>query len=91
MRFKKDRTTGSLYLRYREGVIHDPDRPPEGLVEETLEIGEGVYVDLDKDGYVIGVEILSLGELGDFLDKHPEGIEIPDRIENPAHFHLSQT
>lgn len=89
MNLKKDRTTGSLYLRYRKGVISDPDRLPEGLVEETLELDEGVYMDLDKDRYVIGVEFLSLEEFGDFLEKHPEGVEIPDRVEDPAHFRLS--
>ena len=86
MNIKKDRATGALYIRIREGTIYDPDRLPEGLVEETLELAEGVYLDIDKDGWVIGLEVLSLEELGAFLDRHPGGVEIPDRVENPATF-----
>ncbi len=89
MNLKKDGVTGSLYLRYREGVIRDPGCLPEGLVEESLELDEGVYMDLDKDGFVIGIEFLSLEEFGAFLDKHPDGVDIPDRVEDPAHFRLS--
>jgi uncharacterized protein YuzE len=90
VKFKKDPATGAMYLRLREGAApFDPDRLPEGFVEETLELDEGVYLDLDKEGYVIGLEILSLEEWGEFLDKHPEGVEIPERVEDPTTFKLA--
>jgi uncharacterized protein YuzE len=79
-----DRTTGAVYLRYRPGAIRDPGHPPEGLVEETLELGEGVFMDIDKDGNVIGVEFLSMDDFAAFLAEHPGGVELPERIEDLA-------
>jgi uncharacterized protein YuzE len=89
VKLSMDRMTGALYLRYLPGVIRDPDHPPEGLVEETLELGEGVYMDIDKDGNVIGVEFLSVDDFAAFLADHPDGVVIPERIEDLATYRRS--
>lgn len=88
LNIKRDEYTGTLYLRFREGTIYDPDRLPEGLVAESIELAEGAYLDVDENGLVIGVEFVTLSDFEAFLKEHPEGVDIPERIEDPAAFHL---
>lgn len=88
LNMKRDEETGTLYLRFRAGAIYDPDRLPEGLVEESIELAEGAYLDIDEDGLVIGIEFVTLSDFEAFLEEHPEGVDIPERIEDPAAFHL---
>lgn len=70
MNIKIDPETGVLYLRLKglDGVA--------GLVEETKEVEEGVYLDLDAEGKPVGMEFLSMEDFEAFLRKYPEGIEI---------------
>ncbi|MHB0876047.1 MAG: DUF2283 domain-containing protein [Anaerolineae bacterium] len=61
MRLKIDRESDALYLRLDESAI-----------VESEEVQPGVILDFDKDGRVVGVEILALssrtepGKLYDF-------------------------
>lgn len=55
---------------------------------ESIELSEGAYLDIAEDGYVIGIEFVTLSDFEEFLKEHPEGLDIPDRIEDPAAFHL---
>ena len=74
MRFRHDPATGALYFRLREGEI-----------EETLELPTpGAYVDVDRDGNVMGVEFLSLEEFVYFMDANEGEVLLPDRIEPEA-------
>lgn len=87
---RRDPTYGTLYLRFREGATGygDPDQLPEGLVEDSLELDEGVYLDVDERGQVIGIEFETLTSFEEFLKRHPEGVDIPDRVEDATSFHL---
>ncbi len=67
---------GALYIRLREGQIH-----------ETLEPAEGVYLDVDITGRVVGVEFLSLEESASRQGR--AGVELPDRLEHPGSFRLN--
>ena len=78
MKIKKDPLTGLLYLRLRGGQI-DETIPWPGW-------DDSVYLDLDKEGTVLGVEFLSSEELDQFLEDYPQGIEIPERIEDLTAF-----
>jgi uncharacterized protein YuzE len=51
----------------------------EGEVAETIEVEEGLYLDLDKDGRVIGLETHNAQT---FLEQaaSADGIEIPSMI-----------
>jgi len=48
----------------------------EGEIEETIPLAEpgfGAPVDVDWEGYVLGVELLSLEEFGELLARRLEG------------------
>ncbi|MBA2441116.1 MAG: DUF2283 domain-containing protein [Rubrobacter sp.] len=77
-RFEYDQESGAMYVRVRDGEI-----------EETLEIGGGCYLDIDHDGYVVGLECLSLQEYADLVTRSGGVLELPERIEGPATFELN--
>ncbi len=49
MKFEYDPEADAAYLQLDEGEV-----------AETREIAENLYVDLDSDGLVLGIEILSM-------------------------------
>jgi len=51
MRVRYDEQVGILYIRLKETPYHESD-----------EIREGVIIDYDKDGNVIGIEILDASD-----------------------------
>jgi uncharacterized protein YuzE len=55
----------------------------EGEVEETIEFEEGLFLDLAKDGRVIGIETHNAKV---FLEQasSADGLEIPNRVQRPA-------
>lgn len=76
MRIKFDQVSGAFYIHVRDG---DPF--------EALEIGPGAYIHIDEHGTVLQLEFLSLEE---FAELTAGGLEIPDLIEDPTHFHLAK-
>lgn len=75
-----DSESGALYLKVREGTY-----------SETIELAEpgfGAGLDIDEDGYVLGVEFLSLEEMGEFIERLGGELALPERVEDPEHFHL---
>ncbi len=74
MKFRYDPRSGALYIRLREGQIH-----------ETLELAEDAYLDIDITGRVLGAEFLSLEEFAEFASRQRKvGVELPDRLEDRA-------
>ena len=72
-RFEHDPQSDAIYVRLREGTYH-----------ETLplsELGVGAGVDVDEEGYVLGVEFLSFGEFALVVEHHGGVLEIPERME----------
>ena len=75
-----DPESGALYIRLRDGEY-----------EETLDFGNpggGVNVDIDREGYVLGLEFLSLKEYAEVIAEHGGKLVLPKRIEDPASFDL---
>ncbi|WP_420594955.1 DUF2283 domain-containing protein [Deinococcus sp.] len=62
MKFRFDPSVQALYIEVAPGEV-----------ERTVEFGENVYLDLDKESNVIGIECLDISEL--------YGLDIPSRIE----------
>lgn len=81
MRFTHDPESGAWYIRIRDGKIVE--------TVELAEPGFGAYVDIDREGYVLGVEFLSFEEYAELVARAGGKLEIPNRIEDPAHFRLS--
>jgi uncharacterized protein YuzE len=76
MRIKFDSVSGAFYVHVRDGYPF-----------EALELGPGAYVHIDEHGVVLQLEFLSLEE---FAELTADGLDIPERIADPAHFHLAE-
>jgi uncharacterized protein YuzE len=72
--FRFDPESGAIYFTLREGTVDD-----------TIEIAEGAYIDIDADHRVLGAEFLSQQEFAEVLAKYA-GLNLPERIEDPGHF-----
>jgi uncharacterized protein YuzE len=57
MKIEYSKNTDALYIRLREAEIGD-----------SVDIEEGVTVDLDEKGHIVGVEILDASEKMDISD-----------------------
>lgn len=80
MIIKMDLAAGAVYLKHRDGEV-----------AETVEVSDAdAYVDLDAEGYVLGIEFLSVAEYEEFerARQRPDGVEVPERIEDRTDFHL---
>ena len=75
--FTFDPESGAIYFTLREGTVDD-----------TIEIAEGAYLDIDAENRVLGAEFLSQEEFAEVLEQYA-GLNLPDRIEDPEHFSLS--
>jgi uncharacterized protein YuzE len=71
MRIQYDTGTNALYV-YLRGEI------PYGGVARTLEVEDGVHLDVDREGRPLGLEFLELQDFLAFLEHHDGRIEIPD-------------
>jgi uncharacterized protein YuzE len=81
MKIIKDIPAGAVYMKIRDGEV-----------AETVEVTDAdAYVDLDANGYVLGVEFLSLEEFEEFerARKAASGSGVPERIEDPDDVRLS--
>ncbi|MDZ7702925.1 MAG: DUF2283 domain-containing protein [Trueperaceae bacterium] len=65
-----DPTVDALYIHLHAGDI-----------AQTVEFEDDIYLDVDHAGRVLGVEMLGVKALSDFLMRHDGRLEIPDRIE----------
>lgn len=70
MRIERDAQHDVLYIELREGEA-----------ERTVDLDDGVHMDLDDEGRVLGVEFLSLGAFERYLERHNGQVEIPDRVK----------
>ncbi len=84
MNIKMDPETGVLYLRMK-GLEGTP-----GLVDQTVEVEEGAYLDLDAEMKPVGMEFLSIEDFEAFLEKYPDGIEILDPATAPSKTAIDQ-
>jgi uncharacterized protein YuzE len=57
MKIEYSKSIDALYIRLREAEIGD-----------SVDIEEGVTVDLDKKGHIVGIEILDASEKMDISD-----------------------
>ncbi len=65
-----DRVADALYIRLREGKVAD-----------SVELNEGIIVDLNERGEIVGLEIIDFSKSGVDLDKIVrEGVESVAKI-----------
>ena len=75
MRIELDTKANALYLYIRDEIR-------DGEAVRTLEVEEGVYLDLDADNHPLGLEFVHADSFQDFLKRHGGRIEIPAVVEN---------
>lgn len=71
MRISHDRESGALYIKIREG---QPDH-----AEDFSEKAD-VYVDVDAEGNVLGLEALSFEDLAQAIEERGGKLEVPEKI-----------
>ncbi len=82
MRIELDIEANALYLYIRDEIR-------DGEAARTLEIEEGVYLDLDADSRPLGLEFVHADAFQDFLKRHGGRIHIPTVVESLDSLHLS--
>lgn len=69
MKIRYDRKSGAIYIKLRDGV---PDH-----TEDFSEKAD-VYLDVDAEGRVIGLEALSFEDLAEAINERGGELEIPE-------------
>lgn len=59
MKVKKNVKLDVAYIQLRRGKV-----------VQTIELRPGILFDMDKNGEVVGIEVMSLEKLAPFLDVH---------------------
>ncbi len=80
MRFELDREVNALYIYFRE--------IPDGGVARTVELEEGVNLDIDEEGRTLGLEFVDAGDFHSFLQNHGGKLDIPEKAEDIEDFSL---
>ncbi len=83
MRFELDSEVNALYIYLRGEAI------PDGGVARTIEIEEGVNLDIDSGGFVLGMEFIDADDFPRFIERHGGGLDIPERVEDIKGFSLA--
>lgn len=82
MRIELDAETNALYMYIRDGI-------KDGEAVRTLEVEEGVYLDLDADNHPLGLEFIQADNFQDFLKRHGGRMQIPAVVESLDSLHFS--
>jgi uncharacterized protein YuzE len=75
MRIELDTEVNALYLYIRDEI-------QDGEAVRTLEVEEGVYLDLDVDNRPLGLEFIQADNFQDFLRRHGGRVQIPTVVED---------
>jgi uncharacterized protein YuzE len=70
-----DKESGALYIRLRDGSYSHT---------EDFSEGADVYLDVDADGTVLGLEALSFEDLAQAIEERGGRLEVPDRLRGIA-------
>jgi uncharacterized protein YuzE len=74
MRFELDTEVNALYIYFRE--------IPAGSVARTIELQEGINLDVDAEGRILGLEFVDADDFHRYLAEHGGTLDIPERIED---------
>lgn len=75
MRFELDSEVNALYIYLRGKTV------PDGGVAETIKIEDGVNLDIDSEGFVLGMEFVDADDFPRFIERRGGGLDIPERVE----------
>jgi uncharacterized protein YuzE len=77
LRIDHDKVSGALYIKLRDGAY-----------DHTEDFSEraAVYLDVDAEGNVLGVEALSSGDLTQAIEERGGKLDVPERVEKIENF-----
>jgi uncharacterized protein YuzE len=76
MRFELDSEVNALYIYLRDGEI------PAGGVARTIEVEDGINLDIDSEGFVLGMEFIDADDFPRFLERRNGRLDVPEREED---------
>ncbi len=71
MRISHDKVSGALYVEVCEGEYDHT---------EDISGGADVYLEVDAEGTVLGLEALSFEDLAQAIDEHGGQLEVPNQL-----------
>ncbi len=80
MRLELDSEVNALYIYFRE--------IPDGAVTQTVELEEGVNLDIDSRGRILGLKFVDADDLPKFLAQNGGELDIPEQAEDLKGFSL---
>jgi RNA polymerase sigma factor (sigma-70 family) len=75
VRIDHDKVSGALYIKLRDGKYDHT---------EDFSQRADVYLDVDAEGNVLGLEALSFEDLAQAIEERGGKLEVPDRFGRPA-------
>lgn len=75
MKIELDAEANALYLYFRDEIR-------DGEAVRTLEVEEGVHLDLDASNQPLGMEFVHADTFQDFLKRHGGLVQIPAVVES---------
>lgn len=81
VRFELDTEVNALYIYFRE--------ISPGEVDRTVELQQGVNLDIDAEGRILGLEFVNADDFSKFLAGHGGRLDIPDKVEDLKGFALT--
>ena len=81
LRFEHDREVNTLYIYLRE--------IPDGGVARTIELEDGLNLDVDEEGRTLGLEVVDADDFYRLLDRLGGELDIPLRVEDVKDFALT--
>lgn len=76
MRFELDTEANALYIYLRGESI------PAGGVARTIELQEGINLDVDAEGWILGIEFVYADDFHRYLAERGGELDIPERAED---------
>jgi uncharacterized protein YuzE len=83
VRFTFDKEANALYAYLRGEAI------PDGGVARTIEIEDGINLDMDSEGFVPGMEFVYADDFLRFVERRGGELDIPERVEDAENFSLA--
>ena len=75
MRIDYDKVSGALYIKIREGTYSH---------SEDFSEKADVYLDVDAEGNVLGLEALSFEDLAQATEERGGKLDVPEKIGSPV-------
>jgi uncharacterized protein YuzE len=81
LRLEHDAEVNALYIYLRD--------IPDGAVARTIELEDGLNLDVDEEGNTLGIEVVDADDFYRLIDRLGGELDIPLKIEDVRDFALA--